>query len=142
MRADHEPPAAPAPPADLGAATTTPGRLTARCHWTIRHFADRTFVELPTGHSSRDEPNCILNLGDRTAAVSSVQRAVALCHRIPVEVSGTYDFATKAAIEQLQKSTGALADGIYGPRTRTTVLQWPVFREADGGFAGICRSLD
>lgn len=133
----------PAPTGGLDPTATTPGRLTARCHWIIRRFdRDRTYVELPTGHGSRDEPNCILNLGDRTDAVSVVQRAVALCHRIPVDVSGVYDFATKSAIEQLQKTAGAGADGIYGPRTRATVLQWPVLRETDGGFTGRCRSLD
>lgn len=119
-----------------------PELLTARCHWTIRHLhSDRTYVELPTGHGSEDEPNCILNLGDRTDAVSVVQRAVALCHHIPVGASGVYDFTTKSAIEQLQKAAGAAADGIYGPRTRATVLRWPVFRETDGGFAGQCRSV-
>jgi serine/threonine-protein kinase len=143
VRAEPDPPTTPVPIVGPGPTATTPSRLTARCHWTIRHFNDdRTYVELPTGHRSRDEPNCILNLGDRTDAVSSVQRAVALCHHIPVDVSGAYDFTTKSAIEQLQKTAGAMADGIYGPRTRTTVLRWPVFRETDGGFAGICRNLD
>ncbi|WP_280436574.1 serine/threonine-protein kinase [Nocardia carnea] len=142
VRAEPDPPATPVPIVGPGPTGTAPIRLTARCYWTLRHFSgDRTYVELPTGHSSRDEPNCILNLGDRTDSVSSVQRAIALCHQIPVDMSGTYDFATKSAIEQLQKTAGAMADGIYGPRTRATVLRWPVFRETDGGFAEICRSL-
>ncbi|WP_459549200.1 protein kinase domain-containing protein [Nocardia sp. X0981] len=140
LAAASDPPVAPT--AGPGPTATTPRWLTARCHWTIRHRdSERTYVELPTGHGSRDEPDCILNLGDRTEAVSVVQRAVALCHHIPVDVSGGYDFATKAAIEQLQRAAGAAADGIYGPRTRATVLRWPVFQETDGGFTGQCRSL-
>jgi len=128
-------------PTSAAAATAT-AFLTERCHWTVRHpDGDRTFVELPTGAEARDEPNCILNLGDRTAAVSAVQRAVALCHDIPLDISGVYDSATRAAIQRLQREAGAEADGIYGPRTRATVLRWPVHREADGGFEGRCRSL-
>ncbi|WP_280414243.1 serine/threonine-protein kinase [Nocardia carnea] len=140
--AEPDPPAP--PPAHTPEPTvTTPGYLTDRCHWTTRRFdSDRTYVELPTGHGSRDEPNCILNLGDRNFAVSVVQRAITLCHHIPVDESGVYDSTTKSTIQQLQEAAGAEADGIYGPRTRATVLQWPVFRETDGGFAGRCRRLD
>ncbi|MGI5216689.1 serine/threonine-protein kinase [Nocardia sp. CA-290969] len=136
-------PSVPAPTRGPEPTAMTPGFLTDRCHWTTRRFdSDRTYVELPSGHAARDEPNCILNLGDHNHAVSVVQRAVALCHHIPIGVSGFYDSTTKSAIQQLQTAAHAEADGIYGPRTRATVVQWPVFREADGGFAGRCRPLN
>ncbi|MFI1459293.1 serine/threonine-protein kinase [Nocardia carnea] len=136
-----------ATPEQPTASETTPTRaggvfLTARCHWTVRHpIAGGSYLELPSGTADTDEPNCILNLDDRTAAVASVQRAITLCHDIPVEVSGRYDFPTKSAIRQLQQQAAGRVDGIYGPLTRANVLQWPVFRESDGKFTGSCTRL-
>ncbi|MFI5718048.1 serine/threonine-protein kinase [Nocardia sp. NPDC051750] len=137
---DRADPAQRTPP-ETGTPRTGGVFLTARCYWTVRQpVAAGTYLELPSGNATADEPNCILNLDDNTAAVASVQRAITLCHNVPVQVSGRYDFTTKSAIRQLQQNAGVPADGIYGPKTRATVLHWPVLREADGGFEGVCRS--
>lgn len=140
VRGDPEPPPGTGAVILDGAPST--GYLTARCHWIVQRAADDgTYLELPSGDSSRDAPDCILNLGDRTHAVSTVQRAIALCHQIPVDVSGVYDSSTKFTIQQLQRAAGVEADGIYGPQTRSAVLRWPLWREENGGFAGTCRSV-
>lgn len=130
-------------PPEPGPPRTTGGYLTARCYWTTRHpVTGGTYLELPSGNATADEPDCILNLDDSTAAVAAVQRAITLCHHMPVSISGRYDFTTKSAIRQLQQDAGVPADGIYGPTTREAALDWPVLREPAGDFDGACRKLE
>lgn len=116
--------------------------LSTHCYWSVRVSAgEGSYVEVPSGDPGRDEPRCIFNTGDSSAAVTSLQRALALCHDTPLTVTGTYDPATRSAVRHLQLRYGADVDGIYGPQTRAQVVEWPVFRESDGGFDGRCLHL-
>ncbi|WP_280468773.1 serine/threonine-protein kinase [Nocardia cyriacigeorgica] len=133
-------------PAGSGAAVSpgSPGdageRLSARCYWPIRLPAGAgTYVQVPSREHDRDDSLCILNQGDRGDGVAAVQRALSLCHAIPVAVNGVYDHPTMTAIRHLQQDNGVKVDGIYGPQTRTEVVEWPVFAESDGRFSGTCR---
>ncbi|MBF6394277.1 protein kinase [Nocardia cyriacigeorgica] len=132
------------PPTGAGAdasAGAEPGeRLRARCYWPIRMPAGNgTYLELPSRVQDRDDSQCILNQGDRGDGVVAVQRALTLCHTIPLDVNGIYDHATMTAVRHLQQDGGVEVDGIFGPQTRAEVLEWPVFEESDGRFAGMCR---
>ncbi|MFE3441617.1 protein kinase [Nocardia sp. NPDC059180] len=135
-------PAGPGASASAGAAAEPGGRIRARCYWPIRTPADNgTYLELPSREQGRDDSQCILNQGDRGDGVAAVQRALTLCHAIPLGVNGIYDHPTMTAVRHLQQESGVEVDGIFGPQTRTQVLEWPAFEKSDGRFSGTCRRL-
>ncbi|NEW43584.1 serine/threonine-protein kinase [Nocardia cyriacigeorgica] len=136
-------PAEPGAGTSTGAAAELGGRIRERCYWPIRIPADNgTYFELPSREQGHVDAQCILNQGDRGDGVAAVQRALTLCHSIPLSVNGIYDHPTMTAVRHLQQERGVKVDGIYGPQTRTEVLEWPVFRESDGEFDGTCGRSD
>ncbi|RDI48208.1 serine/threonine-protein kinase [Nocardia mexicana] len=119
-----------------------PPATTKHCYWTTRApVGNGYYVELPSGAADHDEAQCVLTGGDRGDAVLAVQRALRLCHHIPLETDGRYGDAVRGAIQHRQTETGARVDGLYGPETRTKSLEWPVFRSPDNTFADRCAAV-
>ncbi|MBF6176413.1 serine/threonine-protein kinase [Nocardia blacklockiae] len=114
--------------------------ITSRhCYWrSLVPVGDGSFVRLPSGAADHDDGRCILGVGDQGDPVRAVQEALTLCRHIPLTVSGLYDAATTNAVKHEQSDGGADIDGVYGPETRSKALQWPVFRDSDGAYAGRC----
>ncbi|WP_280268378.1 serine/threonine-protein kinase [Nocardia wallacei] len=116
-----------------------PPATTKHCYWTTRvPVGNDSYIELPSGADGHDEAQCVLTGGDRGDAVLAVQRALRLCHHIPLETDGRYGDAVRGAIQHRQTETGARVDGLYGPETRAKSLRWPVFRSPDNTFADRC----
>lgn len=118
---------------------TAQAAVTRHCYWTARiPVGDGLFIELPSGTEDHDDDNCKLSSSDSGEPVAALQRALTVCHAIPLAVTSAYDVATVSAVKHRQAETGAKVDGAYGPETRRKSLRWPVFRVPDRQFEGGC----
>ncbi|GAB0102600.1 hypothetical protein JMUB6875_15680 [Nocardia sp. JMUB6875] len=131
------------PPASSGSprpnGPTAPAAVTRHCYWTVRiPVGEGLYVELPSGTEGHDDRNCKLTSSDRGEPVTVLQRALTMCHNIPLDVTGAYDVATVGAVKHRQAETGATVDGAYGPQTQRISMRWPVFRGADQQYDGRC----
>ncbi|WP_051180060.1 serine/threonine-protein kinase [Nocardia concava] len=120
-------------------APTAQAAVTRHCYWTARvPVGNGLFIELPSGTEDHDDDDCKLSSSDIGEPVAALQRALTLCHDIPLTVTSAYDVATVGAVKHRQAETGAKVDGAYGPETRRKSMRWPVFRVTDRQFDGGC----
>lgn len=63
----------------------------------------------------------ILKLNDTGLAVGDLQRRLYAIGFTKLEQTNIYDDATRAAVAQLQRRHGLVADGIYGPKTENAL---------------------
>ena len=84
---------------------------------------------VPVPPASQAPPPLEVELGERTLGVGSSGEDVRTLQAIlearrygPVEVSGTFDAATEAAVKRFQKDAGLAVDGLVGPRTRPRLV--------------------
>jgi peptidoglycan hydrolase-like protein with peptidoglycan-binding domain len=79
--------------------------------------------------------NCILGVGNQSAAVSNLQANLNLCYwagssipgRRPIlserlATDGIYGPRTREAVRAAQRDASITADGVYGPQTRRSIL--------------------
>lgn len=66
-------------------------------------------------------PTSTLKPGDTGAQVVDLQHALARLGYAPGPADGRYGPATVRAVERLQRASGLSADGIFGPKTLTTL---------------------
>ncbi|MEQ9359336.1 peptidoglycan-binding protein [Coleofasciculus chthonoplastes] len=70
-------------------------------------------------------PNFILQRGDRTSQVASLQRNLQVAGYFNGPITGYYGSTTQSAVIQLQKAKGLTVDGIAGPKTRAALESTP-----------------
>ena len=73
----------------------------------------RNFADLPS----------LVEPGDRGKAVSWVQQALSELDYYREPISGSFDDATRAAVERFQRDQGLRADGGVGPRTQKRLYE-------------------
>jgi YVTN family beta-propeller protein len=70
-------------------------------------------------------PNFIIQRGDRTSQVASLQQNLQVAGYFNGPITGYYGSTTQAAVIQLQKAKGLTVDGIAGPKTRAALESTP-----------------
>ncbi|MEQ9367912.1 MAG: peptidoglycan-binding protein [Coleofasciculus chthonoplastes F3-SA18-01] len=70
-------------------------------------------------------PNFIIQRGDRTSQVASLQRNLQVAGYFNGPITGYYGSTTQSAVIQLQKAKGLTVDGIAGPKTRAALESTP-----------------
>ncbi|MFK3979766.1 peptidoglycan-binding protein [Micromonospora sp. NPDC050397] len=113
----------------------SPASAAASCTGTTQFFVgDRQFT-MPTVGNSTANVNCVLGVGNQSAAVSNLQRHLNACywsgssaggHRnvfgTALVVDGDFGGNTRSALAAAQRSHSIADDGVYGPQTRQTIL--------------------
>ena len=86
-------------------------------------------ANLPTPPAAQAPQGVEVELGQRTLGAGSSGADVRTLQAIldarrygPVEVNGTFDAATEAAVKRFQKEAGLAVDGVVGPRTRPRLV--------------------
>lgn len=80
--------------------------------------ADQTNIQATPLPAIKKQWNAgVLGLGSRGPEVTALQKSLS------VPETGTFDQATKVAVQALQKKLGITADGAYGPRTKAAHLK-------------------
>ena len=86
-------------------------------------------ANLPVPPAAQAPQGVEVELGQRTLGAGSSGADVRTLQAIldarrygPVEVNGTFDAATEAAVKRFQKEAGLAVDGVVGPRTRPRLV--------------------
>lgn len=106
------------------------------------HFLDSqsefyTWWGIPYDNVDMGSPECRLAYGDKSEAVTVLQRHLSACNGVSLSIDGVFGPATRDAVIRVQRAGRVTADGIYGPQT-ASVVKWKMTQISRFGTTAIC----
>lgn len=77
--------------------------------------------------------------GNPTAAIKTLQRNLNFCYGSTLRIDGKYGASTAAVVKRVQTKHKLVADGIYGPQTRSA-MNWREYNTKTNTWTKICYS--
>lgn len=105
-------------------------KLTKCSHTKNAAARGATWAHVPAFEaSSTNLTTCLLKRGHDFGPepVYALQRAMNQCYGQNVRDTGNFGHDTEAALKDIQRKLGLVADGHYGPKTRSK-MKWPTYK--------------
>jgi putative peptidoglycan binding protein len=77
--------------------------------------------------------------GNPTAAIKTLQRNLNFCYGSTLRIDGKYGAATAAVVKRVQTRHKLVADGVYGPQTRSA-MNWREYNTRTNTWTKTCYS--